>query len=350
MATHLLLLAGGKGSRFWPLSRAKRPKQLLPLTGEESLLRETYGRVKSLAGSERTWILGSAALKRATLAELPELPATRFIGEPEGRNTAASVALGAALALSEDPRAVLAVFPCDHHIADVPAFRRAARLALKAAREEEVLVTLGVPPDRPETGYGYIRLGGKIRLDSVQKVEAFIEKPGPRSAERFRSDGRHLWNSGMFFFRASVLREAFLASAPDIWEPAEALAASYPGAGFVRRLRREFPQIPARSFDVAVMEKAAEIRVVPTNMGWNDVGNWEALGQLLDEAGDNRSRGRLVSLDSKNNIVMDPEGLTALVGVENLVVVRDGKRLLICRRDRAQSVRDMTELLSEEDL
>lgn len=350
MSVHLLLLAGGKGSRFWPLSRAGRPKQLLPLLSDKSLLRETYDRVRPLARPDRIWLLGSAALKRASLAEVPELSAARFIGEPVGRNTAATVALGAALALAEDPQAVLAVFPSDHTIADLPAFRRAARLALKTAKEKDALVTLGVPPTRAETGYGYIRLSAKARTGSLQQAEAFIEKPGPRKAERFRKDGRHLWNSGMFFFRASVLKEVFLRTAPDIWEPAESLAASYPGASFQRRLRNEFPSIPAKSFDVAVMEKAAELKVIPVKMAWNDVGNWEALGDLLEDRGGNRAKGRLVSLDSKNNIVMDPDGLTALVGVENLVVVRVGERLLVCHRDRAQSVRDLVELLSEEDL
>ena len=350
MAVHLLLLAGGKGSRFWPLSRPTRPKQLLKLLSEKTLLRETFERVRPLARADRVWLLGARDLKRATLDELPEIPNKRFIGEPVGRNTAASVALGSALALSEDPKAVLAVFPCDHHIADTMVFRRAARLALKTAREEDALVTLGIPPTRAETGYGYLRLSGKIRMAAAQQVKAFIEKPGLRRAQSFLNDGRHLWNSGMFFFRASVLRDVFLASAPEIWEPAERLATSYPKQGFERRLREEFAKIPAESFDVAVMEKATDVRVIPSRMAWSDVGNWEALGALMEEEGGNRSRGRVLSLEARNNIVMDQDGFVALLGVEDLIVVRAGERLLICHRDRAQSVRDLVNLLAEKDL
>jgi len=348
MAVHLLLLAGGKGTRFWPLSRPERPKQLLPLLSEKTLLRETYERVRSLGKPERTWILGAKSLEKQIRGELPELPAGRFIFEPVGRNTAASVALGAALALKEDPRARLAVFPCDHHIADAAAFRRAARLALKAAREEHVLATLGVRPDRPETGYGYIRVAGAIRTGRAQVAEAFVEKPDLPRAKRYLSGGRHLWNSGMFFFSAAALRDAFLASAPDIWEPAEDLAASYPGRRFAHRLSEEYSSIPARSFDVAVMEKASNLRVLPTDFGWSDVGNWEALGGLLDETEGNRIRGRVMALDARENIVIDTEGLTALLGVENLIVVRSGERLLVCRRDRAQSVGELLELMDTE--
>lgn len=348
MSVHLLLLAGGKGTRFWPLSRPERPKQLLPLLSDKTLLRETYERVRSLGTPERIWVLGANSLKKQIRAELPELPAAQFISEPVGRNTAASVALGAALALKQDPRAVLAVFPCDHHIVDAAAFRRAARLALKAARQEPVLVTLGIRPDRPETGYGYIRLAEAIKMGQAQVAKAFVEKPALPRAKRYLSGGRHLWNSGMFFFGAEVLREAFLANAPDIWEPAEDLADSYPGRRFAGRLAKEYSSIPARSFDVAVMEKAGNLRVVPAEFGWSDVGNWEALGGLLEETDGNRIRGRVRALDSRGNIVIDTEGLTALLGVENLIVVRSGERLLVCHRDRAQSVRKLMELMDTE--
>jgi len=348
MAVHLLLLAGGKGSRFWPMSRPERPKQLLPLLSEKSLLRETWERARPLASPGRCWVLGSASLGRALRAELPELPPERFIGEPVGRNTAAGLALGAALALREDPQAVLAVPPCDHAVGDPAGFRRAARMALKAAREEDALITLGVRPTRAETGYGSIRPGHAPRVGELQRAEAFVEKPSAARARRFQADGRHLWNSGMFFFGGLALRGAFLAHAPDIWMPAESLAADYPGRRFARRMASEFPDIPALPFDVAVMEKARDIRVLPVELGWDDLGSWEALAALLPERNGNRVRGRVFALDARGNIVLDPDGTTALVGVENLVVVRDVDRILVCRRDRAQSVRDLVALLDTE--
>ncbi|MBN2171904.1 MAG: mannose-1-phosphate guanylyltransferase [Candidatus Krumholzibacteriota bacterium] len=346
MAVHLVLLAGGRGTRFWPLSRRRRPKQLLPLLDARTLLRRTWERVAPLGRPERAWVVTAGDLARACRRELPELPAARVIGEPEGRNTAPALALAGALALAEDPRAVLAVFPSDHHVADEPAFRRLVRRALRCAREEGALVTLGVTPDRAETGYGYIETEGRAAGGEPLPVRRFVEKPGAARARRFLADGRHLWNSGTFFFTARALAEAFLTHAPDLWEAVAPAAAAFPGPRFARRLREAYRALPAASFDVAIMEKAARVRVLPADVGWSDIGHWISLGALLPERAGNRAHGELVAVDAADNVVVDTEGLTALVGVRDLVVVRAGGALLVCHRRRAQALRDLVAALA----
>lgn len=350
MAVHLVLLAGGRGTRFWPLSRHDRPKQLLPLLSDQSLLRDTWERVAPLGKRERAWVVTAADLKAACRRELPELPAARVLGEPVGRNTAPAMALAAALARREDRRALLAVFPSDHHIADTAGFRALCRRALRCAREEEALVTLGVPPTSPETGYGYIETAGPPAAgdDRPLTVKRFVEKPDLATARRFLRGGRHLWNGGIFFLPIGALIEAFIAHAPEIWAAAEAIAAHYGQPGFSRALKREYGAMPAHSFDKAIMEKAQRVRVLPLRSGWSDVGNWAALGELLTERGGNRVTGTVLALDAKNNIVLDEEGVTALLGVEDLVVVRSGGALLVCRRDRVQSIRELVAHLAAE--
>lgn len=349
MAVHLVLLAGGRGTRFWPLSRRRRPKQLLPLLGERTLLRRTWERVAPLGRPERAWVMTAGDLAAACRRELPEVPAARVIGEPEGRNTAPALALAGALALAEDTRAVLAVFPSDHFVADEPAFRRLVRRALRCARDEGALVTLGVTPDRAETGYGYIETEARPAGGAPLPVRRFVEKPTAARARRFLAGGRHLWNSGTFFFTARVLRDAFLAHAPDIWEAVAPAAAAFGGPRFAGSLREAYRAVPAASFDVAIMEKTARVRVLPADVGWSDIGHWLSLGGLLDEEAGNRVQGDCVAVDAANNVVVDTEGLTALVGVRDLVVVRSGGALLVCHRRRAQALRDLVAALAAAD-
>ncbi len=348
MAVHLVLLAGGRGTRFWPLSRRRRPKQLLPLLSERSLLRETWERVAPLGRRERSWVITAANLVKDCRRELPELPAARILGEPVGRNTAPALALAAALARKEDPRAVLAVFPSDHHIGDLRGFRTLVRRALRCARDERALVTLGVKPTEPETGYGYIETTKPIRGKEPVPVKAFTEKPDLNRARRYLKSGRHLWNSGMFFMSVDALAEAFAEFVPEIWEPVQELAGLHGGRRFAAAFRSIYAELPSASFDRAVMERARDVKVLPADVGWSDVGNWTALEALLAESEGNRVSGQVLALDAKNNIVMDEEGLTALVGVENLVIVRSGGALLVCHRDHVQSIREIVARLENE--
>lgn len=346
MAAWLVLLAGGRGTRFWPLGRRRRPKQFLPLFSSRSLLAETWTRVAALGSPERSLVISAADLAAACRRELPALPPARVICEPEGRNTAAAVALAALLALREDPRAVLAVFPSDHFVGDPAGLRALARRALRCAREEEAYVTLGIRPTRAETGYGYLELAGAASSETPQRVVAFIEKPDAARAAAYADSGRHLWNSGIFFLPARRLAESFAALAPEIWAPLAALPALPPTSPrFRAALRAAYAAIPARSFDVAIMERAAGVQVLAADIGWSDVGGWAALGELLPAAGANRVQGEVLALGAQDNIVVDREGLTALLGVENLVVVRSGGALLVADRARLDALRELVALL-----
>jgi mannose-1-phosphate guanylyltransferase len=350
MATWLVLLAGGRGIRFWPLGRRRRPKQLLSLLSAQSLLAETWTRVAPLGRPERSWVLTAADLAAACRRELPALPPARVLGEPEGKNTAAAVALAALLALREDPRAVLAVFPSDHVVGDPAGLRRLARRALRCAREEDAFVTLGIQPTRAETGFGYLELAGPIVAGEPLRVAAFIEKPDAVRADSYLDSGRHLWNSGIFFLPARRLAESFAALAPEIWAPLAALPAAAPGSPrFARALRAAYAELPARSFDVAIMERAAGVKVIAADIGWSDVGSWAALGELLPTVDGNRVQGELVALDARDNIVVDREGLTALLGVEGLVVVRSGGALLVARRERLGALRELVAMIAARD-
>ena len=348
MAVHLVLLAGGRGTRFWPLSRRSRPKQLLPLLSERSLLRDTWDRVAPLGDAARSWVVTAEDLTAECRKELPELPAARVLGEPVGRNTAPALALAAALAKREDPAAVLAVFPSDHHIADTEGFRELARRALRCAEEERALVTLGVTPTAPETGYGYIEADGAIEGDGIAGVKRFVEKPDLERASRYLNSGRHLWNSGMFFLSVDALDAAFEAHLPDTWAAVRELAEHYGTPRFDDAFRETYERLPSLSFDKAVMENAEGVKVLPAAVGWSDVGNWSALDALLDEREGNRVSGQVMTLDANNNIVMDEEGLTALLGVDDLVVVRSSGAVLVCHRDRVQSIRELVNRLERE--
>jgi mannose-1-phosphate guanylyltransferase len=347
MATWLVLLAGGRGVRFWPLGRRRRPKQLLALLSPQSLLAETWARVAPLGTPARSWVITATDLAAACRHELPDLPPARVLGEPEGKNTAAAVALAALLALREDPRAILAVFPSDHVVADAAGLRALARRALRCAREDDAFVTLGLRPTRAETGYGYLELTAPAVAGEPAPVSAFIEKPDAQRAQAFLGSGRHLWNSGIFFLPARRLAASFAELAPAIWAPLAALPAGDPASPrFKRALRAAYAELPAESFDVAVMERAAGVKVIAADIGWSDVGGWAALGERLPAVGGNRVQGELVALDAKDNIVIDREGLTALLGVEGLVVVRSGGALLVARRERLDALRELVALVA----
>jgi mannose-1-phosphate guanylyltransferase len=348
MAVHLILLAGGRGTRFWPLSRHGKPKQLLPLVSEFSMLRETWNRVSTLGRAERAWVITSDDLAPACREEIAEIPGSRFIGEPVGRNTGPAMALAGVLALADDPRAVLAVFPSDHHITRVQEFRRLVKLALHEARETDSMITLGIKPDRPETGYGYIEIGGRAVAGKPVAVKKFVEKPGSALAKKYLAGGRHLWNSGMFFFSARTLKRAFLEHQPETWRALEPLAADPGSKRFQDSLAAVYPALDSIPFDVAIMEKVSNVKVIPAEMGWNDVGHWLALGDLLGDTDGNQVDGQVLAVDSSNNIVHDRDGLTALLGVENLVVVRTGDLVLVCHRDRAQDIREVVARLKQE--
>jgi mannose-1-phosphate guanylyltransferase len=339
-----LVLAGGSGSRFWPLSRRDRPKQLLPFAGGASLLRRTLERLEPLAPSSAAWVSTTVELRDAIARELPELPAERIVAEPEGRNTAPAIAWALAKMPARGDRSAVAVLPSDHHVADDGAFRAALAVAAVAAEDRRCVVTLGVPPERAETGFGYLELGAPApaALDAVP-VERFVEKPDAETARAYVAGGRHLWNAGIFVLTPEVLFAHLERHQPEIHRAVLAVRAGAASGQLDDAAEaRLYAELPAVSIDHGVMERLArgQVCTVPLRCGWSDLGSWEALAAVLagDDRG-NRHRGDVLALDAHDNVLFADAGAIAVLGVEGLVVVRSGDAVLVVPRERSQEVR-----------
>ncbi|MEJ7731988.1 MAG: sugar phosphate nucleotidyltransferase [Polyangiaceae bacterium] len=351
--TVALLLAGGAGTRFWPASRSLRPKQLLPLAGDEPLLASTARRILPLLGGWRDVLVATGAhLVDATHAVLPEIDAQQMLVEPVPRNTAPAIAWAAARVARQDPDAVLRVLPSDHHIADEEEFRRTLRAAVASAASG-VVTTVGIRPTRAETGYGYIELaeGAAMTPGTAVRARGFVEKPDLARAQQFLAGGRHLWNAGMFFFRARDLLAAVRAHLPAVAEALLRFDAAAAAGDEPRVVSALFPGMPAVSIDHGVMEHIAELAVVPGDFGWSDVGGWQSAWELAahDTDGNSAPPGTVL-IDARDNHVVDlREGSTArvvaLCGVDGLVVVQTEDALLVTTRARAQEVRDVVDRL-----
>ncbi len=342
MSLSALILAGGSGTRFWPASRRLRPKQLLTLEGERSLLQTTVDRLAPLVPPERVWISTTAALAGAVGAQLPEVPARQILVEPAGRNTAPAIA-GSLLAMPPQTRGeAVAVLPADHRIGDAAAFRRALAAAARLAEEQDRVLTLGVVPTRPETGFGYLEVGGPLAdTPGARAVRRFTEKPDRATAERFVAGGGHLWNAGIFVFRGTTLLARLERHAPEI---ASGLAAIERAP---ERAAELYAALPSISIDFAVMEKLDDLVTLPLDCGWNDLGSWDALHELLaHDAEGNASRGAAWVVEGAGNLVFAEEGAVGLVGVSDLVVVASGGAVLVAPRSAAQEVRRIVERLA----
>jgi len=338
-----VLLAGGSGTRFWPRSRLRLPKQLLPIAARRTMLEETLARLAPLVRPARTWVVTTAPHARAVRAALPRVPAGQVLVEPAARNTAAAIALAALHVARRSRTAPMAILPADHVIGDARAFRADLGLALEVAERTGALVTLGVVPTQPETGYGYIRVGEPVegQGDRVAWVRAFVEKPDRRRAEALLAEEGTLWNAGIFAWRADVVLDALRRHLPAVLAPIEAALARGGPAAMARAYRR----VPTVSIDTGLLERARQVAVVRTRFAWSDVGSWSALEALWRDGGSNAVRGRTIAIDSAGCVVDSPARLVALLGVENLVVVDTPDALLVCRKDRAQDVRLVVEEL-----
>lgn len=340
-----VIMAGGRGTRFWPLSRGGRPKQLLPLVSGSSLLRDTYERVAPLVGADRVLVVTAGDLAPAIRAELPEVPRDHVITEPVGRNTAPCAVLGMGLARRLDPTAPVALLPADHHIPDVDVFRRQLRDAFALVAAEPSVATFGVRPTQPHTGYGYLEVaaGGG---DGVREGLAFVEKPDLATATGYLGSGRHFWNSGIFVWNAgwfTAMADLYLA---DVRRLLAVPIDTFGTGAFTEALVAAYSDCPSDSIDRAIMEKLPGFKVIPAAFGWSDLGDWEAWGELAGELpGGNRGQADLLALRSRRNIVCGDGRLVALVGVDDLVVVDTPEALLICRRGQTQQLREViTEL------
>jgi mannose-1-phosphate guanylyltransferase len=342
-----VIMAGGSGTRFWPLSRKAWPKQFLALAdSDESLLQATVRRIEGLIPSERILVVTSEQHAEATRAQLPNLPAANVLGEPAARNTAACVAWAAAHVSALSPSAVMAVLPADPHIGDEPAYRALLKRAAAAA-ESGGLVTIGVAPTRPETGYGYIESGAELE-SGVLRVQRFVEKPDLARAREFVNDSRFLWNSGMFFFRVDAILAEFERQLPELHTFARGYTASFGRADAQAYVQARYAGLKAISIDHGIMEHARDMRVVPGSFGWFDIGSWTTAYELADkDAAGNAVLGEASVIDSERCYVRTRSGrLVALIGVEDLVVVDTEDALLIMPRERAQDVRRVVDDLA----
>ena len=346
----VVVMAGGVGARFWPLSRAARPKQLLPVLGERTLLEETLARALSLAPVGRTLVVTGRSHAEATRTVASGLPADAVLSEPRPRNTAACVGLAAAWVAARDPEAVLAVLPADHFIGDREAFAADASQAVALARVGH-LVTLGIPPTRPATGYGYLRVGAAVGDGAAAQVDAFVEKPDAATATAYLAGGRHLWNSGMFFFRADRILDELAAHLPDHADALRRIDAARGQADEAEVCDREYEGLDAVSLDHGVMEHAADIVVVRATFPWSDVGHWAALLDLAGpRAGESVHRGPVVEADGRGNVIVAEGGLVATVGLQDTVVVHAGDAVLVCPVERAEEVRRIVDELRRRGL
>ncbi|HOJ52302.1 MAG TPA: mannose-1-phosphate guanylyltransferase [Syntrophales bacterium] len=348
---YAVIMAGGKGTRFWPLSRTQLPKHLINITGKETVIRETVNRILPLFSPERILVVTAQAQADLVKKQLPEIPKENIIAEPVGRNTAPCIALAAAVIGKRAGDEVMVCLPADHIIQDEDEFRRILQVAIEAAQAHDALVTIGIEPTGPETGYGYLEQGDLLMLSKGRKVYAvrsMREKPPREEAERMIAQGGFYWNSGMFIWRKEVIWQALANFLPEIKKKIEKIIPQLDTEKAAEAILAVYENIEPISIDYGVMEKAKNTLLVPGNFGWSDVGSWDALWEVSpkDEAG-NVSIGvkAVVSVGSTNCLVHAPGKLVSLVEVDDVIVVETADALLICRRGSSQQVKKAVETI-----
>ncbi len=347
-----LILAGGSGTRLWPRSRAALPKQLLALTGGDTMMQATVNRIRPLVSPDHIFVATNREYSSLIREQIPDLPAANIVEEPNAKNTAPCIGLAAAHMNRLDSTEVMASLHADHYIADEEGFRQSILAAAEVARQG-YLVTLGITPNQPETGYGYIQRGeamGQFNRHEVYRVSRFLEKPNLETAEKFVASGEYYWNSGIFIWQLSTLLEAFQAYMPEFYrqlgQMEQALAAG-------QAIDAIWQGIKSESIDVGILERAAKVAVVPVNFGWNDVGSWAAIHDINGLPGVNQAdahnnvalNAELIAFDTQNTLVQGNGRLVAAIGLNNILIIDTDDALLICDKDKAQDIKMVVEWL-----
>ena len=350
----VVIMAGGRGERFWPQSREATPKHLLPIVGDKPMLAQTVDRVTGIVPRENIFILTTQAQLEGCRAACPRLPGANIVAEPMGRDTAAATGLAMLLVKQRNPAATFAMLPADHVIKDTAEYAKLLNIAFESAESADLLVTLGIKPTGPETGFGYIQQAGlwrKIGGHDVLAVKRFVEKPNLETAQGYLAAGGYFWNAGMFVWRVPVVEAAFKTHAAELYAGLAKLeAAAKSAGGWAPALAEVYPTLPKVSVDYALMEKSTNVVVVPATFDWDDVGAWPAIAKhFTPDSHGNVLRGLALVEGGANNIVVSTDGhLVGVIGVSDLVVVHTPEATLVCPKDKAQEIKALLERLKQD--
>ena len=346
MKIYAVIMAGGVGSRFWPRSKKKTPKQMLQIFGENTMIQDTVSRLDGLVDSENILVITNRLQKPGICEQLPQIPSENVIEEPFGRNTAACIGLASIIIEKRDKDAVMIVLPADHIIRDKAAFHKVLKNSIEFAYKSGGLLTIGITPTRPETGYGYIQIDDKEIGQNIFKVFTFAEKPNYATAVRFLESGDFMWNSGMFIWRTDSILEEMKLHMPDLFDSLESIKKSFGKSDFESVLTNLYGQLKKISIDYGIMEKSNKVYLTKGSFNWSDVGSWEEVYQLSEkDSNGNSITGQVYTEMSVDSYIYSPNKFTAVIGVENLIIINTDEALLICRRDNCQDVKKVVDYL-----
>lgn len=346
MELFAVIMAGGVGSRFWPRSKERKPKQLIRIVGENTMIQDTVKRLEGLIKPENIFVITNKIQKLRVREQLPQLPEQNIIDEPFGKNTAACIGLASVLIKKKNPEAVSITLPSDHLIQDEIEFRECLLTAAEYADNSKGLLTIGITPTRPETGYGYIQFDEKGVDKNIFKVMTFAEKPNLATAERFIASGDFLWNSGIFIWRVDSILEEIEKYLPDLYDGLGKIEKVIDTPEFEKELVSVYGQLKSISIDYGIMEKSDRVFLTKADFYWNDLGNWDAVYEVSDKNEDgNAVVGDVYAAKTSGSYIFSPRTFTAVIGLENIIVINTNEALLICNRNNAQDVRQVVDYL-----
>ena len=355
--TYAVIMAGGVGSRFWPKSRERSPKQFLEIVGSGTMIQNTVTRIQSIVPAMNTFVVTNKLQEELTYKQLPFIPKENILIEPVGRNTAPCIGLAASLIHKIDPKAIMIVLPADHVIRNVDEFLRVLDQAAKVAEISDALITIGIKPSRPETGYGYIQFdeepqtSNPYKNEGVLRVKTFAEKPNLETAERFLQSGDFLWNSGMFVWKAQSILKEIEVHMPDLHVQLKTLNQKPGTAEFRGALEQAYGIIRSISIDYGVMEKAGNVFVAKGDFGWSDVGSWDEVVRLASTDNDHNSiKGVVIAKDATGNYIDAGDKIVAVVGVEDLIIVTTADAVLVCRKGQSQNVKEIVDYMRRKQM
>ena len=343
-----IILAGGSGSRFWPKSRKNTPKQLLKIIDDKTMIRLTYDRIKKISDENHILVVASRELCKQIHEEIPEIREENYIIEPSGKNTAPAIGLAAIHVFKRNPNAIMGVYPADHIIIGDSKFENVINKAQKKAQQKESLVTIGIKPTHPATGYGYIQyeIHKKSKIDGICKVKQFTEKPDIKTAKEFLKNGKFLWNGGMFVWKAEAILLQIKTYIPRLYQSLNIINKALSTSKYEHQLKKEWDLIYPESIDYGILEKANDVYTIQADFKWNDLGTWRSLFNMINKNNDqNHHDGDVISIQSKNNLIISPNKLTAVVGIEDVSVINLDNATLIVSHEQSELVKDVVDML-----